>query len=253
MPWWRRRDKLRPKPGAKRKPVEGRGQFLAFGPGRHLGRGECLGVCQHLGLGEVHDVQRGLAGGEERLDRGIERRAPVLEHERDGPRGRAHDRHRPLCAARQAPFDVGRVAEGRRHEYELGPGKLEEWHLPGPAPVGVAVEVELVHDHLVDRRLRAGAKRHVGDDLGRRAHERRRGVDRGVPGEHADVLGPEVVAQGEELLRDEGLYRCGVERAHAAGEGGDVGAEGDEALAGAQSGVFTITWAPEKTSNSASS
>ena len=46
-------------------------------------------------------------------------------------------------------------------------GQLEERHLPSPSPLGVAVEVELVHHDLVDVGVGATAQRHVGDDLGR--------------------------------------------------------------------------------------
>ena len=40
----------------------------------------------HLGLGEVDDVERRLVGGEQRLDRLVQRRAAVLEVERYGSR-----------------------------------------------------------------------------------------------------------------------------------------------------------------------
>ena len=57
------------------------------------------------------------------------------------------------------------------------------------------------------------------------------GVDGRVAGEHPHVGGAQVGAQGEELLRHQRLDRCGVEAAPAGGQGRDVGAEGDEALA----------------------
>ena len=117
--------------------------------------------------------------------------------------------------------------------------------MPGPAPVRVAVEVELVHHDLVDCRSGAAAQRHVGDDLGGGAHDGSRRIDRGVAGQHADVLGSEVTAQGEELLRNEGLHRCGVERAHPGGKSCDVGAEGDQALARARRRVHDYMGARE--------
>lgn len=138
---------------------------------------------------------------------------------------------------REALFDLPRVPERCRHEDELCPGQLEERHLPRPAPVWVAVEVELVHDHLVDPGVGATAKGHVRHDLGRGAHHGGGGIDRGVAGEHADVVGSEIPAQREELLRDERLDGSGVERAHPAGKGRDVGTESDQALARAGRGV----------------
>ena len=59
------------------------------------------------------------------------------------------------------------------------------------------------------------AQRDVGQHLGGAADDRRVRVDRGVAGEHADVLGAEDVAQGEELLADQRLDRRGVEGAPA--------------------------------------
>src|ERR1035438_6592630 len=92
-------------------------------------------------------------------------------------------------------------------------------------------EVECVRAYLVDVRGGPVAKGHVRDDLGGGADDGGRGIDRGVAGQHADVLGAEITAQREELLRYERLDRRGVEGAHPAGKGRDVGAERDEALA----------------------
>ena len=208
-----------------------RGDRLPFRTRRHLCRGECLGVGEHLRLGEVDDIERCLVGCEERLDRLVQRCAAVLEAERNRSGRGAHYRHRPAGAAGQALLDRAHVAERGRHEDELRPDQLQERHLPRPASVGVAVEVELVHHDLVDVRGGPVAKGHVRDDLGGGADDGGRGIDRGVAGQHADVLGAEITAQREELLRYERLDRRGVEGAHPAGKGRDVGAERDEALA----------------------
>ena len=186
---------------------------------------------EHLRLGEVDHVQRCLVCCKEGLDRLVQRRAAVLETQRDRSGSGTHDRHWPTGAARQALFDRPRVAERCGHEDELCPGQLQERHLPRPAPIGVAVVVELIHDHLVDLRVGATAKGHVRDDLGGGAHDGGGGIDGGVAGQHADVLGTEIPAQSEELLGDERLDRRGVEGTHPAGKGRDVGPEGNQALA----------------------
>src|SRR5690606_20235228 len=58
-------------------------------------------------------------------------------------------------------------------------------------------------------------------------------VDPRVAGEHAYVLGAEDVAQGEELLADQGFDRRGVEGHLVTGERRQVGTDRHQALAGA--------------------
>ena len=163
--------------------------------------------------------------------------------------------HRGLPARTpgQVVDEPGDVAERRRHQQELRLRQLEQRHLPGPAPVGLGVEVELVHHHLADVGRRALAQRDVGQHLGGAADDRRPGVDRGVAGQHADVLGAEDVAQGEELLRDQRLDRRGVEgplgRAASAAKCAPVATR----LFPEPVGVDRMTLAPLTTSISASS
>ena len=54
----------------------------------------------------------------------------------------------------------------------------------------------------------------------------------GVAGDHADVLGSEDVAQGEELLRDQGLDRGRVVAALPAGHGLEVRGDCHQGLSG---------------------
>ena len=112
-----------------------------------------------------------------------------------------------------------------------GRRKLQERYLPSPPPVGIAIEVELVHNDLVDLGIGAGAQRHVRDDLSCRADNGSRRVYRGVTGQHADVLSSEVVAKSKELLRDERLDRSGVEGSQTARQGCYVRSERYQALA----------------------
>ena len=100
-------------------------------------------------------------------------------------------RGRPAGASREVGLESGDVAEGRRHEHELGVGQLEDRNLPGPSPVGIGVEMELVHHDLTDTGAGTVAQRDVGQDLGGAADDRRTGIDAGVAGHHADVVGAE--------------------------------------------------------------
>ncbi len=61
---------------------------------------------------------------------------------------------RPVRRLRSARR-IGDVAEGGRHQQELRVGQQQERHLPRPAAVRVAVEVELVHHDQAD--IRVGA------------------------------------------------------------------------------------------------
>ena len=82
-------------------------------------------------------------------------------------------------------------------------GSDEQRHLPGHAALAVGVVVELVH-HDVGRVERARPPRSamfastsaVQQTIGASR------VDARVAGQHADVLGAEVVAEREELLAD---------------------------------------------------
>ena len=65
--------------------------------------------------------------------------------------------------------------------------------------------MELVHDDAVHVHVLALAQGLVGQDLRGAADDRGGGVDGGVPGDHADVVGPEQAHQLEELLTDQGL------------------------------------------------
>ena len=76
--------------------------------------------------------------------------------------------------------------------------------------------MELVGDEGADVARTAGGEGEVGDDLGGRTHDGRVGVDRGVAGQQSDLVGAEHGAQLEELLADERLDGCGVDRALAA-------------------------------------
>jgi len=124
------------------------------------------------------------------------------------------------------------LTESGRHQQELGARQLQQRHLPGPATIGVGIEMELVHHHLTDIGGRALAQCQVRQDLRGGADDRRLRVHRGVTGHHADLVGAEHLAQREEFLADQGLDRRGVVGAQAAGQREHVCAYGDQGFAG---------------------
>ena len=77
----------------------------------------------------------------------------------------------------------------------------------------------------------------IGEDFCGAAEDGGVAVDGGVAGGHADAVGAEVAAEGEEFFVDEGLDRTGVDRAVACGEGAEVEGGGDEGFAGACGGI----------------
>ncbi len=207
------------------------GDRVLLGPAADIDAHQRLRLLDRGGLGEVDDVDRGLPGGEQLLDRLVQR----LEDEPEGQRHRAlgglDDRRGPAGAASQVLLEPGYVAKSGGHQQELGPRKLDQRHLPGPAAVGVGVVMELVHDHQVGIGLRAVPQRDVGEHLGRAADNRSRCVDAAVAGHHSDVDRAEDVAEREEFLRYQRLDGRGVEAPVAGRQAGEVPCGGDQALA----------------------
>jgi hypothetical protein len=97
--------------------------------------------------------------------------------------------------------------------------------------------VELVHDDVVHRGIRAVAEGDVGEDFRSAADDRGVVVDGGVAGDHADVFRAEDVAEGEEFFVGERLDRDGVVRAAALAERFELEGEGDERFPGAGGGI----------------
>ncbi len=206
-----------------------------------VGAQQRLGAVDGVLLREVHDVHRCAVGVHEVFDD----LAEGLDHVAEAQRDRAVDARDLGDGAAGALLEVGAehlcVTEGRRHEQELGLGQLEQRHLPRPAALGVGVEVELVHDHLVDTRVLsvdpARAQRDVREDLRGAADDRSRRVDRRVARHHADVLGAEDLDEGEELLAHERLEGSRVEGPLPLGHRDVVRARRHEGLARARGGA----------------
>ncbi len=205
-------------------------RLLLFGT--HIDAHQRLRPLERGGLGEMHDVDRRLFGLQQIGDGLVHRSGGVAVVERHGPLGIGHQRRCPAGAPGEVLTQDGHVAERRRHQQELGRGQFQQRHLPGPAAVGIAVEMELVHHHQTDVRLCALPERDVRQDLGRARDDRCPGVDRRVAGEHADVGGAENVTQREELLTDQCLDRRGVVTAPIRSEGEIDRAGGHQRFAG---------------------
>ena len=158
MPWRTSRDSVVPKAEENRKPPI-MSAIAAFSSLRaHVDAHQRLRPLQRRGLGEVDDVDRRLPGVQQLLDRLVHRRRRVVVVQRHRALGVGDQRGRPAGAAGEVLAQRRDVAEGGRHQQELRLRQLQQRHLPGPAAVGVAVEVELVHDHEADvgvRRPRA--------------------------------------------------------------------------------------------------
>ncbi len=185
----------------------GAGGLLGEAAGQQRG-----GVLDGGGLGEVDDVDRRLVGVDEFVEGLLQRGHGVAEAEWHRAFRFGDDRDLASGAPGEVVGDAGHVAQRRRHQQELDAGQFDQRHLPGPAPVGFAVVVELVHHDHAHVGVRALAERDVRQHLGGAGDDRGAGIDRGVPGQHADVVGAEDRHQFEELLADQGLHRGGVER-----------------------------------------
>jgi hypothetical protein len=222
-----------PEAGGEAKRAERVRDRVALLSRAQLRRQQRLGTLHRGGLREVHDVDRRPVGRGELLQQLVDRLDRPREGERHRPLGVSDDHGLTTSPASQVVRDLADVAERGRHEQKLRVGQGQQRHLPRPAALAVGVVVKLVHHDLADVRAGAFAQRDVGQDLRRAADDRRIGVDRGVPGQHAHVVGPEDRAEREELLRDERLDRRRVERDPAIGQRREVRGHRDQRLPGA--------------------
>ena len=95
----------------------------------------------------MDDVDRRLLRLQQVGDRLVHRRGRVVVVQRNRALGVRDQRRRPAGAAGEVLAQERDVPERGRHQQELGVRQLQQRNLPGPAAVGVTVEVELVHDH----------------------------------------------------------------------------------------------------------
>ncbi len=190
-----------------------------------------------LALGEMHEIDGGPARRQQLFDRVVQRGRAIGEVERYRPIGRRDQCGFPTGPFGEVAFEERRRTEGRRHQEELAAREFEQRKLPGPAALRIRIEVELVGDHDIDRRIGTVAQRPVGQNLCRATDDRCIRVDAPVAGHHADAVGAERAAQFEELLRHQRLDRCGVHASLVSPERQEVGGDRDQRLARAGRGV----------------
>jgi len=220
----------RPAPRRPAHTLELRAQGLLVLLRRQLHAHQVLRLLGGGALREVDQVDR-VALLVEQVGQGlVQRGLAVLGVERHRPHGAAHDGDLAAGVALQRLGDAADVAQRGRHQEEGRARQRQQRDLPGHAALAVAVVVELVHHHDVDRRLGL-AQTQVGQHLGGAADDGRGAVDAGVAGHHADALGAEGARQGEELLVDQRLDGAGVVGRLALGQRLEVQRLGHQRLA----------------------
>ena len=236
MPCRTSRLRVLPKPAAKRKFAIS-SAILSFSSRRaDVDAHQGLGAVNGLDLAEVHHVDRDLPGGQQFLERLVDRGLVVVVVQRNGALGRADGGGRPAGEFGHAGLEAADVAQRRGHQQELGLRQFQQRNLPRPAALRIGVEVELVHDDRAEVRRGAFAQGDVGEDFRGAADDRGVLVHAGIAGDHADVLRPEDLAQGKELFRDQGLDGGGVVAALPAGHGLEMCGDGHEGFAGSRGG-----------------
>ena len=130
--------------------------------------------------------------------------------------------------------EPGDVAQRGRHQDELRLRQLEQRHLPGPAPVGVGVEVELVHHDLSRRRRPCDSERRamlarisaVAQMIGACS------LTAASPVSMPTLSAPNTSHSAKNFSLTRGLDRGGVERAVPAGQRRRVRAHRHQRLPG---------------------
>ena len=196
-------------------------QRLLVGLRRDVDAHQVLRLFGGAPLREVDQVDRRAVDRDQVGDRLVQRRLAVVELQRHRALAPAHHRHLALGQRREPVGDDVHVAQRGRHQEERRLRQAEQRDLPGHPALAIGVVVKLVHHDVVGA-PGAVAQRHVGQDLGGAADDRRVAVDAGVAGQHPDPLGPEQPAEIEELLVDQRLDRRGVERRLSLGEALEV-------------------------------
>ena len=95
------------------------GNCVSLLAGRHLRAGQGLRTLERGRLGEVHDVDRGLAGLQQLFNALVDGRCLVVVVQRNRPLNARDDRGVAPGAPAEIVGDRSHVAECRRHENEL--------------------------------------------------------------------------------------------------------------------------------------
>ena len=177
------------------------------------------------------------------LNRLLKRRLAVFERERHRPIAGADGDCRAVGDLRQRLLERLGRADRRAHEKELRALEDEKRNLPGDPALAVGIVVKLVYDDAVDARVFALAERDIRQDLGRATDDLGVTVHGRIAGDQAHAIGPEVAAEGEELLADEGLDGRRVVAAFSLAQGEEVQRQRNERLAaprGAGTGMTAL-------------
>lgn len=185
----------------------------------HIEAGEILGALRGVGLGEMDDVNGGLAAFHEEFEGFGEGRFRVGELEGYGAVLGFDGDRRAAVEAGQFLFEEGGVAEGGGHQEEAGLVQGKQRRLPGDAAVAVGIPVKLIHHDVLDLRVGAFAQGDVGEDLGGATQDGSVPVDGGIAGAETDVVGAEFTAERHPFLIHKCLDGARVDRSPAGGEG----------------------------------
>ena len=188
----------------------------------------CFG---RVALREVNEVNRCSTRLQERLDRGVEQRCPVLEVERHRSLRRLDQNGLATGPLGQFVLEKPGVAKCRRHQQELTVRKFKDRQLPCPTALRVGIEMELVGDDDVDISPVPVTQCPVREDLGSTTDDRCVRVDRTVAGDHPHLFRPKLLAQLEKLLAHQRLDRCGVDAALVAAQTNEMRSDSHERLA----------------------
>ena len=196
--------------------------------GADVQAGEILRALGRFKLGEVNDIDRGLAIGQQGFEgfrQGHLRIGMLQGH--GAVRGDDRGRRTP-GESREFLRKERRVPQRGGHQEEARLRQREQRHLPRPAALAVRVVVELVHHNVADTGARTLAQGDVCEDFRGAAQDGRIVVHRGVAGAQADVVRTELAAERHELLIHQRLDRTGVNRTAAPCESLEVQCRGHE-------------------------
>ncbi len=155
----------------------------------------------------MHDVHRAEPVAHRLPDTLCDRGHAPLVIQRGGTIHRRHLGDGPTRSLLQIGRDDRHVAERRRRQQHLAVGELQQRNLPRPAPVDVAVVVELVKTREPEIARRTRHQCVVGEHLGGAHQHRCAHVDRRVARRQPNVRRAEEVDKIEELLGHQRLHR----------------------------------------------
>lgn len=208
------------------------GYGFSFFAIRDPSTGQGLGLLGGCPLCEVNDVDRSLSLRQQGFDRFMDGNFSEIKVQGDGALFGMDSRNFSSSSCLDIAFDLRGVPQCGRHQEELCIRKPDQGDLPGHATATIAVVVEFIHDHVGCIRVFPLGQSHVGEDFGCAAQDRGIAVQTGISGQHAHVLGPEMVAEFEEFLAHQGFDGSRIEGSPSFAHGFEVETLCDKALPG---------------------